>query len=116
MSAAITRCAAAACSVQTAKGAGLSKGTNSALKPADAKNDAAKRNANKLSYNLTRELEQLPQKLEQLEARIGELQAKMSHPDFFSQPHDKTQPCLMNWLTSNSSWKPPLRVGKSWNQ
>ncbi|MDC7860893.1 ABC transporter ATP-binding protein [Pantoea ananatis] len=73
---------------------GSAKGTNSAPKPADAKNDAAKRNANKLSYNLTRELEQLPQKLEQLEARIGELQAKMSHPDFFSQPHDKTQPVL----------------------
>ncbi|MGX9254671.1 ABC transporter ATP-binding protein [Pantoea ananatis] len=73
---------------------GSAKGTNSALRPADAKNDTAKRNANKLSYNLTRELEQLPQKLEQLEARIGELQAKMSHPDFFSQPHDKTQPVL----------------------
>ena len=76
------------------KGQGAVKGANSALKPADAKNDAAKRNANKLSYNLTRELEQLPQKLEQLEARIGELQARMSHPDFFSQPHDKTQPVL----------------------
>ncbi len=58
------------------------------------KNDAAKRPASKLSYNLARELEQLPQKLEQLETRIGELQAKMSHPDFFSQPHDKTQPVL----------------------
>ncbi|PIF22632.1 ABC transporter ATP-binding protein [Candidatus Pantoea floridensis] len=58
------------------------------------KNDAAKRSASKLSYNLARELEQLPQKLEQLETRIGELQAKMSHPDFFSQPHDKTQPVL----------------------
>lgn len=62
-------------------------------KPAE-KNDAGKRNAAKLSYNLTRELEQLPQKLEQLETRIGELQAQMSHPDFFSQPHDKTQPVL----------------------
>ena len=51
---------------------------------------------NKLSYNLARELEQLPQKLEQLEARIGELQAKMSHPDFFSQSHDQTQPVLDN--------------------
>jgi ATP-binding cassette subfamily F protein uup len=58
------------------------------------KSDASKRPANKLSYNLARELEQLPQKLEQLETRIGELQAKMSHPDFFSQPHDKTQPVL----------------------
>jgi ATP-binding cassette subfamily F protein uup len=58
------------------------------------KSEAAKRPASKLSYNLARELEQLPQKLEQLETRIGELQAKMSHPDFFSQPHDKTQPVL----------------------
>ena len=62
-------------------------------KPAE-KADAPKRSAGKLSYNLTRELEQLPQKLEQLETRIGELQAQMSHPDFFSQPHDKTQPVL----------------------
>ncbi|MDZ7278857.1 ABC transporter ATP-binding protein [Pantoea eucrina] len=58
------------------------------------KSDATKRSASKLSYNLTRELEQLPQKLEQLETRIGELQAKMSHPDFFSQPHSETQPVL----------------------
>jgi len=65
-----------------------------AAKPAAEKTDGAKRGGNKLSYNLTRELEQLPQKLESLEARIGELQAKMSHPDFFSQPHDQTQPVL----------------------
>lgn len=71
-----------------------SKAPGTAAKPAAEKNDSAKRSANKLSYNLARELEQLPQKLEQLEAQIGELQAKMSHPDFFSQPHDKTQPVL----------------------
>ena len=65
-----------------------------AAKPAAEKADGAKRGGGKLSYNLTRELEQLPQKLESLEARIGELQAKMSHPDFFSQPHDQTQPVL----------------------
>ena len=65
-----------------------------AAKPAAEKTDGAKRGGNKLSYNLTRELEQLPQKLESLEARIGELQAKMSHPDFFSQPHNQTQPVL----------------------
>jgi ATPase components of ABC transporters with duplicated ATPase domains len=66
---------------------------STAAKPAE-KADAPKRSAGKLSYNLTRELEQLPQKLEQLETRIGELQEQMSHPDFFSQPHDKTQPVL----------------------
>lgn len=65
-----------------------------AAKTAADKADGAKRGGGKLSYNLTRELEQLPQKLESLEARIGELQAKMSHPDFFSQPHDQTQPLL----------------------
>ncbi|QDY41549.1 ABC transporter ATP-binding protein [Candidatus Pantoea soli] len=77
------------------------KQTRSAtVKPAAAtaktaeKNEAPKRSAGKLSYNLTRELEQLPQKLEQLETQIGALQAQMSHPDFFSQPHDKTQPVL----------------------
>ena len=69
------------------------KPSSGAAKPAE-KNEAPKRSAGKLSYNLTRELEQLPQQLEQLETRIGELQAKMSHPDFFSQPHDKTQPVL----------------------
>jgi len=71
------------------------KATANTAKPAAEKSDA-KRNVNKLSYNLARELEQLPQKLEQLEARIGELQAKMSHPDFFSQAHDQTQPVLDN--------------------
>ena len=48
----------------------------------------------KLSYNLARELDLLPQKLETLETEIGELQAKMGHADFFSQPHDKTQPVI----------------------
>ncbi len=48
----------------------------------------------KLSYNLARELEQLPQKLETLETEIAQLQAKMSGADFFSQPHDKTQPVI----------------------
>ncbi len=68
--------------------------TSTAPAKSAEKSDATKRSASKLSYNLTRELEQLPQKLEQLETRIGELQAKMSHPDFFSQPHSETQPVL----------------------
>jgi len=68
--------------------------TSTAPAKSAEKSDATKRSASKLSYNLTRELEQLPQKLEQLETRIGELQAKMSHPDFFSQPHSDTQPVL----------------------
>ncbi|NIF20654.1 ABC transporter ATP-binding protein [Candidatus Pantoea multigeneris] len=74
------------------KSAPVSKAPTAA-KPVE-KTETAKRPAGKLSFNLARELEQLPQKLETLEARVGELQAKMSHPDFFSQPHDKTQPVL----------------------
>ncbi|KAF6662488.1 ABC transporter ATP-binding protein [Pantoea anthophila] len=77
------------------KASAPARAATSTAKPAAEKSEA-KRNVNKLSYNLARELEQLPQKLEQLEARIGELQAKMSHPDFFSQPHDQTQPVLDN--------------------
>lgn len=77
------------------RSASPAKATANSAKPAADKSEA-KRNVNKLSYNLARELEQLPQKLEQLETRIGELQAKMSHPDFFSQAHDQTQPVLDN--------------------
>lgn len=77
------------------RSASPAKATANTAKPAAEKSEA-KRSVNKLSYNLARELEQLPQKLEQLEARIGELQAKMSHPDFFSQAHDRTQPVLDN--------------------
>ncbi|WP_312121521.1 ABC transporter ATP-binding protein [Pantoea vagans] len=77
------------------RSASPTKATANSAKPAAEKSEA-KRNVNKLSYNLARELEQLPQKLEQLEARIGELQAKMTHPDFFSQAHDQTQPVLDN--------------------
>ncbi|WP_312241668.1 ABC transporter ATP-binding protein [Pantoea sp.] len=70
------------------------KAASPAPKTGSGKNEPPKRSAGKLSYNLARELEQLPQKLEALETRIGELQTQMSHPDFFSQPHDKTQPAL----------------------
>ena len=70
------------------------KAVSGPAKSDSEKNELSKRSAGKLSYNLARELEQLPQKLETLETRIGELQAQMSHPDFFGQPHDKTQPVL----------------------
>lgn len=76
-------------SAQAARPAATAENKNAAEKP-----DASARRGSKLSYNLTRELEQLPQKLESLEAEIGALQAQMSHPDFFSQPHDTTQPVL----------------------
>lgn len=55
---------------------------------------SAKRGGGKLSYNLQRELETLPGQIEMLEQEIGRLQAQMAAPDFFSQPHETTQPVL----------------------
>lgn len=64
------------------------------VKQDTAKPENVKRAASKLSYNLQRELEQLPQKLEELETKIGELQAQMSDANFFNQPRETTQPVL----------------------
>ncbi|MEQ4673617.1 ABC transporter ATP-binding protein [Providencia vermicola] len=55
--------------------------------------EVAKR-PNKLSYNLLRELEQLPAKLEELETEIEALQVKVGDADFFNQPHDVTEQTL----------------------
>lgn len=71
-----------------------SKPAASAPKQESAKSETVKRPVTKLSYNLQRELEQLPQKLEQLENKIVDLQAQMADANFFNQPHDKTQPVL----------------------
>ena len=60
----------------------------------NSKAEPEKRAASKLSYNLQRELEQLPQKMEELESKLEALQAKVADGEFFSQPHDITQPVL----------------------
>ncbi|MDW8846564.1 ABC transporter ATP-binding protein [Erwinia sp. P7711] len=60
----------------------------------NSKAEPEKRAASKLSYNLQRELEQLPQKMEELESKLEALQAKVADGEFFSQPHDVTQPVL----------------------
>ena len=46
--------------------------------------------ANKLSYKLKLELEQLPNKMEQLEAELEKQQERVSHEDFFKQDSDIT--------------------------
>jgi len=61
---------------------------------AQPKAEPAKRAAGKMSYNLQRELEQLPQKLEKLEADLEALQLQVADATFFSQPHDHTQKVL----------------------
>lgn len=64
------------------------------MEVAQPKAETVKRGGNKLSYNLQRELEQLPQKLEALEAELQTLQEQVADPDFFGQPHDRTQQVL----------------------
>ena len=61
----------------------------------DANKSAVEKKAPaKLSYNLTRELEQLPQKMESLEAEIAQLQSTMADTAFFTRPHGETQPII----------------------
>ena len=54
----------------------------------------ATRPAKKLSYNLQRELETLPQRIEALETKLTELQQQVNSPDFFAQEPKKTQAIL----------------------
>ncbi len=68
--------------------------SSKAPEPAATKAENVKRGGAKLSYNLQRELEQLPQKLESLEANLESLQAQVADATFFNQPHDHTQKVL----------------------
>lgn len=72
----------------------VEKASDSAVRQESVKSDPAKRPTGKISYNLQRELEQLPEKMEALEAQLASLQAKVADADFFSQPHAVTQPVL----------------------
>ena len=77
-------------------------GTKAQSSP-ESKPETVKRAASKLSYNLQRELEQLPKKLEQLETEIETLQAKVGDADFFNQPHDTTQKVLADLANAEQS-------------
>ncbi|HGN1705501.1 TPA: ABC transporter ATP-binding protein [Providencia rettgeri] len=66
------------------------------------KSKEAVKRSNKLSYNLLRELEQLPAKLEQLETEIEALQAQIGDADFFNQPHDVTEKTLTSLAAKES--------------
>lgn len=69
----------------------------SASKPqtsASAPKTEAKKRSNKMSYNLLRELEQLPARLEELETELTAMQEKVAKPDFFNQSHEETQNVL----------------------
>lgn len=62
-----------------------------------------KKSSTKLSYNLLRELEQLPQRLEQLEAEIEALQVQVNDGEFFSRPHNETQQVLADLAKTEQS-------------
>jgi len=61
-----------------------------------AKAETVKRASGKLSYNMQRELDQMPQRMEELEAAVAGLQTQVSDASFFNQPHDVTQSVLEN--------------------
>ena len=69
----------------------------------EKKTEQPKKSAAKLSYNLLRELEQLPQRLEQLEVDIEALQAQVSDAGFFSRPHSETQQVLADLATAEQA-------------
>ncbi|CCG86845.1 ABC transporter ATP-binding protein [Erwinia piriflorinigrans] len=72
----------------------VAKGSSNAAPQTSARQEAVKKPAAKLSYNLQRELEQLPKKMEELEAKLGSYQSQVADANFFNQPHDVTQPVL----------------------
>ncbi|YCI80393.1 ABC transporter ATP-binding protein [Enterobacteriaceae bacterium] len=82
---------AASRSVRQSQSAGTAKNPDN---DAASKPQIVKRAGNKLSYNMQRELDQLPKRLETLEAELEALQSQVSDPAFFSQPHDVTQAML----------------------
>ena len=61
---------------------------------ASAPKAEVKKRSNKMSYNLLRELEQLPARLEELETELTAWQEKVAKPDFFNQSHEETQNVL----------------------
>ncbi|MEN4911279.1 ABC transporter ATP-binding protein [Erwinia amylovora] len=68
--------------------------SNVATPQISAKQETVKKPSAKLSYNLQRELEQLPKKMEELEAKLHAYQAQVADANFFNQPRDLTQPVL----------------------
>jgi len=72
----------------------VAQASKSVVRQESVKSEPPKRPAGKISYNLQRELEQLPEKMEALEAQLALLQAKVADAGFFSQPHAVTQAVL----------------------
>lgn len=74
-------------------------------KPIVEKVEEKKKPANKLSYRLQRELEELPAQIEKLEDQVAKFQAQVSDASFFNQPHDVTQKVLMDLAAAEQSFE-----------
>lgn len=74
-------------------------------KPVVEKVEEKKKPANKLSYRLQRELEELPVQIEKLEDQVAKFQAQVSDASFFNQPHDVTQKVLMDLAAAEQSFE-----------
>lgn len=70
---------------------------------AASKAETVKRASGKLSYNMQRELDQMPQRMEELEAAVEALQTQVSDASFFNQPHDVTQSVLEQLATAEQA-------------
>ncbi len=75
-----------------------------------AKAETVKRGGNKLSYNLQRELEQLPQKLEALEAELQTLQDQVADPISSGNRTIARSRCWRSWPKRSRRWKRPLNA------
>ncbi len=77
-------------------------GADGVIPPPDSKTNnntsPAKTSIKKLSYQLQRELDQLPELIESLESKIAVLQKQLEDPAFYDNPYQQTQPVL-NALT-----------------
>ncbi|MEM8843997.1 MAG: ATP-binding cassette domain-containing protein [Pseudomonadota bacterium] len=63
-------------------------------KPVSNENSSEKTKSKKLSYNLQRELDALPEKIEGLENDINYLQDQIADPGFYEQDYDETRDVL----------------------
>ena len=67
----------------------VNKGKKKTAQQSSTQNTAPASKTNKLSFNLQRELDQLPKKIDQLETQISSLHKEMAEPDFYQQSEEK---------------------------
>ncbi len=59
-----------------------------------AEKGETKKKQNKLTFNLQRELEQLPDAIEKIEVRITQIETEIAHPNFYDSPYETIEPLL----------------------